>query len=116
MNNYVQEGTHESVVLTAAVVAGGVVVLGNRLGVAQKSGAVGDLISVSLRGVYTLAKTTGTAWTDGEKLYFNDDHTSSPPVPKVTTVAGSPALPVIGYAWGAALSAATTGQVKLLDL
>lgn len=67
--------------------------------------AEGDVAEVALNGVYVLEKTTGEAWTQGAKLYWNNT------TKKFTTTASGNTFG--GYANAGALSAATTGEVLL---
>lgn len=71
----------------------------------NQASAEGDVAEVSLSGVYTMEKTTGEAWTIGAKVYWNNT------TKKFTTTASGNTFG--GYAFAAALSAATFGDVLL---
>jgi len=106
MKNYIQPGRMLSAVAEAAVASGDVVVHGATVGVAAGAAAIGESYEYASEGVYDLPKTTSQAWTLGQALYW-DAATG-----KVTSIfAGG--LPLVGTAAAAALSAATTGAVRL---
>lgn len=84
---------------TGGVVGGVPVVIGDLFGVPVATAAEGELFTLAIEGVFTLAKTTGVAFDEGDSVYF-DDSTG-----KATT--DSTKRP-IGHADEAALSAATT--------
>ena len=102
---YVQDGEFLDYTPSSAVAAGDVVVLTNRVFVAPKPIAASALGQLATRGVWRLPKTTGTAWTAGQLLYWNAAGTL------VTTV--STDNQIIGHAAAAATSAATEGLVLL---
>lgn len=106
MKNFVQEGQILDITLAAAITSGSGLLIGTVLGVAQSSGAIGDVVPFCVEGVYTLPKVTGTAVTLGAAAYWDDT------AKKVTPTAGS--LVKIGWFTAAALSAATEVDVKLL--
>lgn len=89
------------------IASGDPVLIGDLLGVALIGGTTGDMIPIQVEGVFTLAKTTGEAWTLGSKLYW------SAGTSKVTTTATSNKH--IGYAAADAASGDTTGNVKFLS-
>lgn len=105
--NYRQEGNILPVVLTTAVVSGGVVVVGNRVGVAINAGSIGDTISVQFTGVWEVTKLAGTAWAQGDSVYY--DVSAS----KFTRV--STGNVYAGEASEAATSAAVLGNVRLAE-
>jgi predicted RecA/RadA family phage recombinase len=84
--------------------SGDVVVIGDLVGVALGDILDGSTGTVQLCGVATLPKTTGQAWTQGAKLYWNGTD-------KFTTTVGTNVW--AGWAYSAAASGDTTGQVKL---
>jgi predicted RecA/RadA family phage recombinase len=104
--NYVQSGATIDVVLAAAITVGDVLVIGNMSGVALKSGAIGDTISVQLEGVFTLKKKAPLVITAGDICYWDDT------LNEVTKTSAG-AFP-LGLAWTSQLSADTTIQIKLL--
>ena len=105
MKNYLQSGNSFEFVAGADLVSGTFVQAGKLSGVATgdvKSGASG----VAERfGVFTLPKTTGAAWSQGDQLYW--DATGK----KFTKVATGNAQ--VGVAFADAASGDATGQVLL---
>ena len=89
----------------AAVSAGQVVLCTDRVFVAPLAIADGALGSLATEGVWTIQKTTGEAWTLGQKLYWVAGTS------KASTTAGS--NKVMGYAAKAAASGDTEGNVLL---
>jgi predicted RecA/RadA family phage recombinase len=71
MQNYVQAGQTISVTAPAAVDAGDLVVVGNIFGVAVTDAESGDPVEISTGGVYTLPRTDGVAWTQGQRVYWD---------------------------------------------
>lgn len=119
-NNLIQPGDTITYVLGSgetAVASGKGILIGVMVGVVislqrndqtvfkNQASAEGDVAEVRLEGVYLLEKTTGEAWSQGAKLYWNNT------TKKFTTTASGNTFG--GYAWAAALSAATTGEVSL---
>lgn len=102
----IQKGEALNVILAAAILSGGVVVMGDMCGVAATDGAVGDEIAVSVEGVFALPKTAGAAIIQGKRLYW--DATGG----AVTTTATGNVQ--IGYAAYAAASAATVVSVSII--
>lgn len=90
---------------TAGVVSGLAYLIGSLLVVATVTADEGDSFEGVAVGVVTLVKTTGEAWTEGLKLYWNDS------TKKVTSTSGGNTL--IGCADAAAGSSDTTGDVRL---
>lgn len=107
MKNYVQEGYILALTAPYAVASGTGMLVGSLFGVAVETAAISEVVSVNIKGVYTLAKTAAQAWTVGVKIYW-DDATKS-----CTTAAAAGANKLIGVATVAALSADTTGVVLL---
>jgi predicted RecA/RadA family phage recombinase len=90
----------------SAISAGGIVVVGERIGIAVTDiAATTGVGTLQMDRVHELPKTTSQSWTQGAKLFY-DAGTS-----KLTTTAtgNTPA----GYAFEAAASSATTGLCKL---
>ncbi len=102
--NYIESGDVKDFTLSGTVAAGALVAIGDMVGVALGSGVSGQTIAVKLDGVFEVAKAAG-AITIGAKLYLDNG--------AVTTTDNSGANKFVGYAWTAAVSAATTVQVKL---
>lgn len=103
MKNFVQPGEIVSVTAPAAVVAGAGVLVGSLFGVAVTDAASGAQVNIACDGVFTLAKTTGQAWTEGQILYWSGT--------AVTSTAST--NKIIGCATRAAASGDTTGVVRL---
>lgn len=95
----------------AAISSGDVVVTGDIVGIALTDiAATTGVGSVATEGVFTVAKTAGTAWTQGAALDW--DASASAFHDGVTPAAGD--VVGCGVAYAAAASGATTGQIKLL--
>lgn len=105
MKNFIQPGHQLSVPAPAAVTSGQGVLVGSLFGVAVHDAASGEPVELALIGVYRLAKATGSAWTVGARLYWDDT------AKNVVTTASTNKL--IGVAAQAADSAATSGAVLL---
>ena len=100
------EGESLYVTLTADAAANDIVVQGNIVGIAQEAGSTGDSILIHLEGTWApVPKTTGTAWTVGQKLYWKASTS------KLTTVSTDGVF--AGVAWAAAASGDTTGEILL---
>jgi predicted RecA/RadA family phage recombinase len=107
MKNFIEEGKVIQHVLVADVVAGGVVKIGNLLGVAVTSGVTGDTIAVALHGVYELPKLSSDNMMLGLPVYWD----TTPGECTLTSDLGNNKL--IGYVWKAAGAGTTTVQVLL---
>lgn len=120
MKNYVQPGDVISYTLGSGettLASGKAVKIGLLVGVIaslarngqtvffDKASAENDVAQVQLEGVFTLPKTTGEAWTQGAKVYWDNTAKSV-----TTTAAGNTAM---GYAWAAYSSGAASGDVLL---
>ncbi|KQU77714.1 hypothetical protein ASD12_18105 [Mesorhizobium sp. Root102] len=110
MKNYIQPGneiawTNEDVTDAVAVASGDGVVAGSLFGVANGDIAVGDEGTLSLIGVFELAKVSAQAWTFGQKIYWVAADAEA------TSTAGSNKL--IGVAVEAADNPSATGKVRL---
>lgn len=95
----------------AAVVSGQPILLGDLLGIAVTSGAIGDVIAVQVEGVYSIAKrthATTAAMIQGSAVYW--DATNS----VIDNTSNTGANKMIGWAYVAALSTDATVQVRLL--
>jgi predicted RecA/RadA family phage recombinase len=102
---FVQEGSLIDYTPSSAVAAGDVVVATDRVFVAPLAIAANKLGSLATTGVWKLPKTTGTAWTFGQKLYWNDSGDLA-----TTSASGNK---VLGYAAAAAASGDAEGLVLL---
>lgn len=109
MKNHVADGKVVKYVNTgSAIASGAVVAFGSGVGVAVTDiAATTGEGSVQVEGVFLLAKATGTAWVQGDKLYWD---ASASKFTK-TALANTPA----GVAYAAAASGDETGYVKLTD-
>lgn len=105
MGKYIQAGEFIDYTPGSAVSAGDVVLVTDLPLVAPRDIAAGELGSLATKGVWELPKTTGTAWTLGQILYWNNGGTL------VTTSASGNKQ--IGYAAAAAGSADDVGKVLL---
>jgi len=110
MNNFLQPGINQEYTAPGGgVVSGTPVLIGGLVVIPLVSAAAGVRFNGEVEGVYTLPKTAGSAWTEGQVLYFDSATTSF-------TTAASATARRAGIANAAALSAATTGQVYLLNV
>ncbi|KQR81177.1 DUF2190 family protein [Sphingomonas sp. Leaf343] len=103
--NYVQPGQTLTVTAPRTVGSGAGLLIGAIFGVALADAASGTPVEIRRVEVWDLTKTTGEAWTAGQKLYW--DNTNF----RVTSTAGSNTL--IGAATQAQASADTVGRVLL---
>lgn len=72
MKNFIEHGeVFEWTVSGSPVASGDVVIIGALLGVAAISANVGDLCRARRGGVYTLPSDTGTAYAQGDTLYWD---------------------------------------------
>ena len=69
---YIQKGAVIDIVLDSAVEVGDVVVLGDMVGVANVTGEEGEIISLSIEGVWEMKAKTDDAIAIGDKLYWDD--------------------------------------------
>lgn len=110
MKNYIQPG--DSLEFTApagGVVAGTPVLIGSLVVVPTTTAAAGAKFNGDTEGVFTLPKTAGAAWAEGQVLYF-DSATGA-----FATATGLTARRA-GAATAAALAADVTGQVRLANI
>jgi predicted RecA/RadA family phage recombinase len=115
MKNKVSKGcVIHYTVAGSAVASGDLVVLEDIAGVATTDGAIGDTIALDVEGVFTLPKVTGsgTAFAQGQAVYYEPTEEKTTPD---ADDGGSPATAfvLVGYAWAAATTAATTVNVRL---
>jgi len=105
MTNFVQEGDVIDVTLGATTASGAGVKIGTGgFGVAQKSGASGDVVACATVGVFDLTKDASTLAV-GDLVYW--DNTNK----KITSTSTSNLL--IGWATAAAATGDATGRVRL---
>lgn len=91
------------------VTSGTPVLIGSILVIPEASAAAGAQFAGAATGVFTLAKTAGAAWAEGQVLYW-DSATSS------FTTAPSATARRAGSAAAAAQSADTSGSVRLSNI
>lgn len=106
--NFVQAG--EVIEVTApsgGYTSGKGVLVGSIVGVALNTAAQNATCEVALCGVWTVDKAGSQAWSQGDKIYWDDTAKNF-----TTTSSGNT---FAGYAFVAAQSADTTGQVKLVQ-
>ena len=108
--SYVGEGKTLNYVAGGTIAVGDILVVGDTVGVALVAGVSGDVIAMAIEGVFTVAKTTGTAWVQGDAIDW--DASASEFHKGVTPASGDVVL--CGIASAAAASAAATGTLKLL--
>jgi predicted RecA/RadA family phage recombinase len=109
--NYVGEGKVIDYTAGGTISAGDVVVAGDTVGIALVDMVSGDVGAVAIEGVFTVAKTAGTAWAQGDAIGW--DASASEFHKDPTLAAGDVAL--CGIAVVAAASAATTASLKLTN-
>ncbi|AOF95988.1 DUF2190 family protein [Sphingobium sp. RAC03] len=105
MKNFVQNGDNLTLTAPVALAAGAAALIGSIFGVASCDAAIGAPVVLVTRGVFTLPKATGEAWTEGVKLYWDNTNRRL-----TTTSAGNTQVAV---ATAAAASAATSGNAAL---
>jgi predicted RecA/RadA family phage recombinase len=104
-NQFVQQGERINYTPSADVAAGKLVLFTDRVFFVPNAIAANATDAVQTCGVVQYEKTTGEAWTMGQKLYWNDT------TKKLTTTAST--NKVAGYAVAAAASADTEGVCLL---
>lgn len=102
---FIADGTVLTLTAPGAVSGGSGALIGSIFGVAERDLASGEVGGFMVEGVFYLAKTTGTAWTAGDKLYWNDS------TKKLTKTATSGQL--VGVATADAASGDTFGYIRL---
>lgn len=105
---YIQPGHTLTLTAPYAVANGTGALIGSIFGVASSdvaSGADGEFVT---EGVWNLAKTSAQAWTQGQKIYWDDGNKRADSDGTVG--------PLIGVATKAASNPSTTGRVKLLGV
>lgn len=105
MKNFVQQGDNLDLIAPYDVASGAGFLVGSIFAVASAIAASGAAVVGITKGVFTLAKATGEAWTVGVKLYW--DNTNK----RLTTTSSGNTL--VGVATKAAQSADTSGNIKL---
>jgi predicted RecA/RadA family phage recombinase len=105
MLNFIQEGDKFDYVAGGTVTSGDFIIAGALCGVAENSGALGDHITVAREGVFELAKASGTAWSQGDRLFWDSGQSQF--------TKDSTKTPIKAVAFADAASADTTGYVLL---
>jgi predicted RecA/RadA family phage recombinase len=104
-NLYLRDADVLDMIAPAGGVTSGIpVLIGGIWGIPLVDAAEGEEFSLRVRGVFIVAKKTGEAWTQGQRLYWDDANSY------LTTAAGSGTV-FVGKAHVAAASDDTTGQV-----
>lgn len=105
MKNWLQSGEQITVVAPATVASSVGVLVGSIFGVSVGPAAFGADVEIATRGIFRLAKLAGAAWTQGQRLYWDDT---------AKNVTGTVATnKLIGVAAAAAASGDTVGSVLL---
>lgn len=110
MKNRISSG--DTMTFTApggGVISGTPVLIGSLLVVPVTTAAATVQFAGAITGVFTLAKTAGAAWTEGQVLYWDSAASSFATAPSATARRA-------GVAAAAALSGDTTGAVRLLNI
>lgn len=104
-------GTGKTIAHTAAatITAGDPIKTGDSIGIAAEDAASGAVVTLNMVGEYEVVKTTGTAWTAGEKIDY--DASASAFDTGITPASGD--VVDCGYAGRAAASGAAVGYVVL---
>lgn len=106
MKNYIQDGKVIDITLAATIASGAALLIGTVLGVAQKSGNVGDTVGFLTEGVFDLPYGVNAAITVGALMYWDD---TAKGVTKTTT-----SNTKCGVAVKAAAANAATVRVRLV--
>jgi len=107
--NYVQPGDVIEYTAGADISSGDVVVVGDNVGIALTDIANGATGSVQIAGVFTVPKTSGTAWNQGDRVDYD---VSAGEFHKGLTAASGD-VENCGIAFAAAASGDTTANVLL---
>lgn len=108
MNNFKATGNSvEFTAPTGGVTAGLLYFIGNLAVVASVTALVGVKFVGVIAGIFSLVKTTGTAWTEGQPLYWDIAGAKASTDPS--------AGPYVGTSTAIAVSGAAVGNVKLKD-
>lgn len=105
MKNYVQPGVTVTVTAPEDVTSGRGLLVGALFGIAATTAASGAEVEIVTEGVFTHAKTSAQAWTQGAKVYWDNTN-------KVFTTAAS-GNTLVGVAAAAAANPSATGTVRL---
>lgn len=105
MKNLIQDGEVMPLTAPYAVASGDGFLVGSLFAVAETAAGNGEAVQGRRRGVFTLAKATGEAWTVGAKVYW--DNTNK----RLTTTASGNTL--VGVASAVQASGDTTGAAMI---
>ncbi len=103
--NYIQPGTVLDHVAATAITSGQIVLMGKRVGVALGDAAIGQTVSVQVKGVFNSPKVTANVVAQGALLYWDD-------TAKLLTTTAT-ANTAAGYAAAAASGTDTTVDIAL---
>jgi predicted RecA/RadA family phage recombinase len=103
--NYIQEGDTLNLTAPYAVASGGGLLVGALFAVALVTLANGASGSCATEGVFELAKNSAEAWTQGQKIYWDNTN-------KVCTATAT-SNTLIGVATEPAANPSSVGRVKL---
>lgn len=106
MFNLIADGNVATITAAADIASGDVVIVGGLIGIAVTDIAEDETGAINLKGAYTVAKTTGEAFSQGDRLYYDTDTLKTTKVVTADTI-------YIGKAFADALSADTTSVVLL---
>jgi len=105
MKNFIQKGLVLALLAPYAVDSGGGALVGSIFGVATTTVGNGEEGQFQVEGVFTLPKTEAQAWTQGQKIYWDNTN-------KRCDSDGTVGM-LIGVATAAAANPTTTGTVRL---
>lgn len=105
MRNYVQRGDTLDVVAPAAVISGGVVIVGSIVGVSNVDAEIGETFALDVVGVFDLPKVSALAIAVGDKVYWDSTN-------KVVTKTAS-GNTLLGVATTAAANPSASVNVRL---
>lgn len=109
MKNFLQPGAvQEFTAPGGGVVSGTPVLIGGLVVIPEVTAIATARFNGAVEGVFTVPKTAGAAWVEGQVLYFDSATTTF-------TTAQSATARRAGAASAAALSADTSGRVTLLN-
>jgi predicted RecA/RadA family phage recombinase len=108
MKIFIGEGKVVNVTAPFAVVSGQWLKIGSMLGVCGADAAVGKKVALWVEGEYSVTKAGSQAWTEGVKVYFDNDLK----VFTTANVSGGIAAGVAIEAVGSG-SGETTGKIRL---
>ena len=103
--NYIQEGEVLDFVAAAALLAGAVVLMGKRIGVALSDTAIGATGTAAMEGVFKINKLATDVVAQGDLLYWDAANS------RLTTTAAGSVL--AGYATAAAGNGVATVSIKI---